>query len=278
MPFEPPLPGNPNRLTIQQHVFPRSAIARFTGPGGLVQVQRLDATVPFVARDDNPIFCAKRVWDQKTETARSHPTERAYASLADQLVAGRVTTLTPAMDDLVTRFYVLWCQRHLARSTPMDDVVIKGVLPEPALAKEQEERLELNGYIFARGATLPSRMMTGIAMQVRMDRSHMAMRGVHWGIVRSRSAHFLVPDGSVGLRIVPVAPTICLCQDADDVEIHPELVALTNRLAVDQANGYFLANDLDRCPMIRRTIPTASLLSGVGRTGHAEASRAAWAL
>jgi hypothetical protein len=247
--------GNPNQLTIQQHVFPLSAIERFAGDDGGVLVRLRWKGFTFRARADNPIFCAERAWDQTTETTRSHSIEESYASLADGIVAGTVKHLLPSMDDVVTRFYALWSERHRARKSPVGDTTMKGATPEPPLTKDQEENLESNGYVFARGTVMPSRMMTGISMMVGMDRRNIAMRGVHWGIVRSESAQFVVPDNAERLGVVPVAPTVCLCQGLDDAIITAPDVALINRLALEGAHAYYFANDLDRCPIQRRTLP-----------------------
>jgi hypothetical protein len=251
---EPTLPGNPHQLTIQQHVFPRSAIARFSDSEGFVQVRRLASSNICKAKAKNHIFCAQRVWDQVTERDRSHRIEIGYEKLADKIAAGSISSLNSEMNYTVSEFYALWEQRCIARSNPLGDTEIKGVLPAALLPKEKEENLESNGYIFHRGSTIPGRMMNGIAIMARMSQTLRGMKDAHWGIVRSASMHFLVPDSIIGVAIVPLTPTICLCLNTPDVTITLEEVALVNRSLFENAEAYFFAQDINRCPMLRRTI------------------------
>lgn len=112
--FEPTLPGNPNQLVLQQHIFPRSAVHRFAASDGLVEVDRFGGET-FRTKPINPIFCAQRAWDQSSETTRSAPVERSYASLADRIARGEVESLTGEMHKVVTKFYLLWNDRETDR-------------------------------------------------------------------------------------------------------------------------------------------------------------------
>jgi hypothetical protein len=60
--------GNPNRLTLNQHIFPTQSIKRFTNESGRVSVHDLCVNNSFSAKPDNPIFCARRAWDERAET------------------------------------------------------------------------------------------------------------------------------------------------------------------------------------------------------------------
>lgn len=40
MRYPKPQKGNPHKLTIDQHIFPKASISRFTGENGRVQVRR----------------------------------------------------------------------------------------------------------------------------------------------------------------------------------------------------------------------------------------------
>src|SRR5580700_8963929 len=59
---------NPNSLTINQHVFPSKSIERFTNQSGNVSVHDLLRAKVFSAKPQNAIFCARRAWDERTET------------------------------------------------------------------------------------------------------------------------------------------------------------------------------------------------------------------
>jgi hypothetical protein len=247
--YEKPLPGNPNGITVNQHVFPRRAIARFEGADGCVDVQRVVGGARFKVKPDNPMFCAKRAWDQSTETHRTLPIEKAYAKLADELVDGEVKTLTDQMNGVVSEFFTLWRLRHEARQQPVPDTKLNLIAADQSLSKEAEEVLETKGAVFARGDTVPGRFLTSISLMRKMYFHAQALKGVRWGIVRAVAAHFLVPDSPGGLCVVPVSPTICLCKDIPNVVLQASRVAEVNRQLVDQAHDYYFSDDLGLCPI-----------------------------
>src|SRR5438874_43104 len=61
-------PKNPNGLTVTQHVFPSKSIERFADQRGRVSVQELHRAKVIRAKPNNAIFCARRAWDEGTET------------------------------------------------------------------------------------------------------------------------------------------------------------------------------------------------------------------
>ncbi|MBI2770511.1 MAG: hypothetical protein HYX47_12870 [Burkholderiales bacterium] len=255
MKHEQPLKGNPNQITVNQHVLPRSAIARFAKGAGLVEVQRLAGSAPFKLKPDDELFCARRAWDQGSETFRTHETEQAYAGLADKIVAGHVNGLSPAMDEIVSAFYSLWRHRQAARLQPISDARLNLEEAERTLDKHAEEVIESKGGLFIRGDTVPSRFMTGLTMMRAIDWHVSTLRGSHWGIVRSEYAHFLVPDGPGEICAVPLCPTICLCKDMPDVIVTAPQVGEMNRQLLERSASYYFGDELDRCPILRRTIP-----------------------
>ena len=60
-------PRNPNRLTVDQHVFPSRSISRFVGEDGRVSVNDIRRGKVIRVKPDNVLFCARRAWDQRTE-------------------------------------------------------------------------------------------------------------------------------------------------------------------------------------------------------------------
>lgn len=255
MKYPRPQAGNPHRLTVDQHVFPRSAIARFAGADGRVDVQRLAGAAALRLKPTDPLFCARRAWDQGTETFRSHDLERDYARLADGIATGVLTALTPAMHATVSSFYSLWRHREYARLHPVPDVSVNLVAAERHVSQDAEEAAESKGVLVLRGQTLPSRWITGITMLRARDFQEQSLRGARWGIVRSDSAQFLVPDGPGELCVVPVTPSLCLCMNAPDLVVSAPQAAEINRQLGDRASHYYFAQDLARCPILRRTIP-----------------------
>ena len=272
MAHELTLPGNPHQLTIAQHIFPRSAIQRFADADGMVQVERFASPAPFRVRPDNNLFCARRAWDQTTETMRSWPTEQAYATLANRIVLGDVRTLTAQMDTVVTEFYLLWNHRHNIAALAPADSVLNLVAPEPPRTKAEEEILESKGYIFARGNVIPSRFINGLTIMRENDRGMLAMQGKHWGIVRAVMGEFLVPDNTATLTLIPVSPSICLSMESDDVELEPAGVGFVNRHLIDCARSYGWA--LLACCINLRNCSTSAAASRCARN---TVSRSVWA-
>ncbi|HQT90335.1 MAG TPA: hypothetical protein PK677_17680 [Acidiphilium sp.] len=80
-------PGNPNRLTLRQHVFPTKSISRFGNQNGLISVHDLIRKQVFNAKPTNVIFCADRAWDQRTEREMKTIEDR-FQSLIAPVVAG----------------------------------------------------------------------------------------------------------------------------------------------------------------------------------------------
>lgn len=105
MKFEPTQPGNPHRLTIDQHVFPKASIQRFTNPGGSVEifVKKLNRVLKL--KPNNSIFCARRVWDQKTEAGIGKHIEDRFQALACAIEKGTVTTIGVFEKRIIEEFF-----------------------------------------------------------------------------------------------------------------------------------------------------------------------------
>ena len=252
--FEPTLPGNPNQLVVQQHIFPRSAIRRFAAPDGLVEVDRFTGET-FRAKPTNAMFCALRAWDQASETTRSAPIEQAYASLADRIVRGEVQSLADERHKSVTEFYLLWNHRFGVAQLPAEDLALNIVEAERKFTKEQEEILEGKGVIFIRDNKVPIRFINGMTIMRENDRGMERMANARWGIVRASQGEFLVPDNTKELAVVPLSPSICLVNEASDQELSLDLVGGVNRQLRDCAQAYCFARDFRLCPVRLRTIP-----------------------
>lgn len=246
--YEPTSLGNPKNFTIDQHVFPRTAIARFADAHGRLDTQSLRARGSKMRSPTAKLFCAQRVWDHAAETHRTIGYEEPYRKLADAIVSGKVQTLSSEQDDVATLFIALWNARHKARHKPMGDITMNGIAkPERDLTKEEEENLEAKGVVFPRGLTIPSRFTTGINLFMNIDAEHEQFKNRHWGIIRSRQAEFLVPDNVVGIRWIPVAPHIGLMQESDDATIDDENVRGINRIALRFVHQYYFGRNLANC-------------------------------
>lgn len=69
MKYEKTQKGNPHQLTINQHYFPARSIERFVRPDGRVDVHYIKNSKNFQVKPNNPIFCARRAWDQRVESS-----------------------------------------------------------------------------------------------------------------------------------------------------------------------------------------------------------------
>lgn len=254
MRYERTIPQNPNKLTIRQHVFPRSAIQRFADAEGNVDVHLFAGDKRFRVKPTHAVFCAHRVWDQAAETTHSKPTEMAYAALADQIASGQIETLTPDMDRIVTALYLLWNHRHGAMTKLSNEDVTLASMPEDFyLSKEQEETLEVKGAMFMRGNKLPRRFLNRLAILRENDRGMLKMANDHWGVLRAAEGEFLVPDNTAGLGAMPVSPTICLAVGGADQALSSRQVTEVNRQLRAGAANYCFARDLPSCPLVSDT-------------------------
>lgn len=250
--------SNPHQLTVNQHILPRRSIERFSGQGGFVQLRRIGNEGYINVPPQNPLFCAKRVWDQRAETTLSRDTEAAFQGVADQLVESSLLSLRDDMHIAVTEMYLLWRHRALFARSPFEDMKIKIVGTERELSKDSEEYLEAGGVFFTRkDGTIPGRFITGINLQRAIDMDLCAGADkMRWGVVRAPAGiEFLVPDAFVDQPVMPVSPKVCLVSGLPDCQLSLSGVGLLNREALLSAHGYWFARSLECCPVWNRTLP-----------------------
>ena len=112
---------NPHGLTINQHVLPVKTIERFAGVDRRVAVifkegrrsSEIDRLSP-----KNILFCAKRVWNQRSEDIAKKTYEDPFQDLAERVIAGTTQCLDPKDNVIATCFFGLWVTRFLARKAP----------------------------------------------------------------------------------------------------------------------------------------------------------------
>jgi hypothetical protein len=255
MRYPKPQKGNPHKLTIDQHIFPKACISRFARENGTVQVRRKGGEQDLWLTPGNSYFCARRLWDQKAEAVFMKTIEDQYQDVARSIVAGAITTLDGAMTAAVTDMYLLWTLRHERYLNPLPDIRINMVVPERGMSVDTQEILEANGYVFAApDNTIPSRFMTGLHFVFQMDRERRRMAGKRWGILRSSEAEFLVPDNFSAYSVLPLSPTIALVEGHADGQIGFRQVADINGMAVHGSRRYYFARDITRCPILKHRI------------------------
>ena len=246
--LEKPQPGNPHGLPVNQHTWPQKSIVRFVDGTGTVCLFDKVRNKMRKAKPDDPTFCAKRVWDRRAEAGYMKGIEDAFQALADQIVAGTVTTIDAAQKEKVDAFFALWTLRVDYKNADGDDVNFKGVTGRD-WGIEQEEKFENAGVAFLRkGGKMPARMVLGRRIQFEIDAYvDEILSGVHWGIIGAEEGQFIVPDYPAN-AIIPLTPTLCLCSGEQSGTIKRQDVARMNSCQKSVSREYFFARDFAHCP------------------------------
>jgi hypothetical protein len=197
-----------------------------------VSVLRKGLRQPKKLAPQNPIFCARRAWDQRSEAGYMRHIEDRFQALADRIVDGNRSLSEPDCK-VVTQFYALWRHRAIQRDTREADAPIRGLLPEN-LSEDQREIIERNGYIVvdAVGA-IPGRMMGGLRIQSGIGQLVSQLSGTRWGVAEASQGEFLVPDQFGQFLAVPLNPRLCLIAGTEDRTVLLDDVRLINRLAIN---------------------------------------------
>ncbi len=242
-------PGNPNRLTINQHVFPLQTMEHFA-QGGLVTAFLMKRGKVIATKPNNPLFCASRAWDQRTEAGYMKRIEDQFQATVDPIIDKKVGAIASEDKATIDRMFALWYMRSRYRNLEEQEIHLNGVVGD-AVTKEQEENLEKNGYLFARkGGRMPARQLNGVTLQLRIDAySRQLAAGVpRWGVISTQSGEFIVPD--VPLQtVIPLSPRLALVNSASDGLITDQNLAELNRAASTTSREYFFARDFSKCPI-----------------------------
>jgi hypothetical protein len=215
---ERPQKGNPHRLTREQHVIPVATLRRFSQVDGRVEVHLRDGRIVMLEADDQ-LFCVERLWDQRAETGYMKKIEDEFQALVDELQSGRSGSLTSDEHRCITRFWGLWHWRNRFIDSPLEDTQLNGIAGE-SLTLDQKELLESRWYAFAVGdGKMPARMMTGLQIQIAIDRYEMANGGKRWGILRSPALPLVIGDRPGNLMSLPASPRLLLAADNPDGEL-----------------------------------------------------------
>ena len=240
--------GNRDQLTFEQHVFPAASIARFASANGLVKIRRHGSTKILDAPPNHEMFCAKRVWDQRSESGFMKEIEDEFQAFAKQIVCGR-RSLDVFKSQVATRFFALWSARAWARQNRYVDQVIFGVSGS-RLTKFQQDRIEKQHGIYIReNGLMPGRFIQGSAIKSRIDKICSDLRRHHWGVIISNGAEFMCPDTPGPLAALPLTPKISLYLDHSDCVISREEVSKANRFATHFSKEYVFARNFSKCPL-----------------------------
>jgi hypothetical protein len=251
MKYEKPQKRNPYRLTISQHIFPARSIERFTDDAGMVEVRIAGQNKVVRLPPKSALFCAKRRWDQRAETGYMKKIEDAFQSLAAKVVDNHAAVLSEADSRIATDFFALWYLRSYRDSHPIGDVQLKGVIGGERFTKDEEERLEERHVTFIRGenALVSSRFMTGLNIQMGIDRIRSQAGGLRWGVVCSLAGEFIVPETFSNVAILPISPKLILAGNSRNLLASPATVVEVNRLAISCCRTYYFSRRLSNCPL-----------------------------
>lgn len=250
MKYEKTQKGNPHQLTIMQHCFPKRSIARFGRPDGTVDVRWLKNAKGFRVRPDDPLFCARRSWDQRAESGSKRDVEDVYQELADRIVKGIVSKLCEADHAKISAMYALWNIRWYWSRQPVDDHRLDGAIGVAReLSLDDQEFLEKTGITPVRpDLTISGRHLTGVQIQLNLIRVRKQLRSTIWGILKCKGGEFLVPDSSSKRCLLPLTPQICLLAESEDREIEDAELAKINAQSIRNSSEYYFARDLSKCP------------------------------
>lgn len=246
---EKTLKKNPNRLTVQQHVYPQRSIARFAGHDGRVAVHDMARGLIRRAKPRDSIFCARRAWDQRAEAGYMKDIEDRFQVLVEALIGGQSAISSVDDKQAVERFFALWYMRSRYHELEDQGIKLSGITSDN-LTKEQEENLEANRYLFARiGGIVPARQLNGLWLESQIDGYARDLSSVErWGVIRPQTGEVIITDTPLHM-IIPLTPKLALIGNAPDGMILANNLAQMNRLIVAGSQRYYLARDLSACPM-----------------------------
>lgn len=248
MKYEKPQKRNPHGLTVKQHTFPVASISRFAKNDGRVSVYLIKQRKEIRLKPNDPIFYAKRTWDQRAETGFMKDIEDKYQELGEDVIAGKIRTITEKEKPIITDMFAIWNIRAYRKLSPIHDQPIDIIDVSKHCTKDEQELLEKHKIVFIKpNLTIPGRQIVGCQIQLNLFEIRKQMKDAQWGILRTSESQFIVPDNFSIATILPLSPTICFFSQSDDDVISNKEVAIINKLAIVSSNEYYFGHDLSRC-------------------------------
>ncbi|GEM_PF-4792587 len=243
--------GNPNRITINQHIHSAHSIKKFYRDEKVDYYHVKSRTLSRISAGDFK-FCVKRAWSETAEhDLMERNIERKYFDVIDNLSCYDPRSQSQA----ISRYYLLCLYRFLAKFKERKDVALNGVSPSP-LNKEQMEALEVNGYLYCdSNANIPFHIFEGARIQISiMQHMIKEFNSFRWGLVTAVHGEFLVADGyinsDINYAMQPVSPNKVFLANFPNGEVGYESVAELNFYSKYAAKEFFYGRDLKKCPVI----------------------------
>lgn len=249
-------PGNPHGLTLNQHILPARSIERFADPKGCVYVlfknRPTQGSIPVSPKD--PLFCAKRAWDQRSEIITKKVYEDPFQELAERIVSGETQSLARPKDNITaTAFWGLWRARFLANSSPPEDKTVIGCTGIES--KDLRESIEKNlGLFINPDSTIPGRAIAGQTIQKSIDCILMELENLEWVIAETKESEFIVSDHPY-IFYIPISPKKCLIPFTPSilqtqnlkrkVYLGRERVVAMNKSQIEVSDTYVFSRSID---------------------------------
>lgn len=258
MTYEPTQKGNPHRLTVKQHTFPKTSIARFAGQKGNVELFLKTRDKVIQAKPSNEIFCAERAWDQQAESGFMKKVEDDFQALAGRILDDDLVSFKKADLTVINEFYCLWNMRAIHKQNRVNDqsIYVGNLLGlSRVYTKDEQEQLEKEGISTIRGDfKIAGRFLASPSIRLQVAQAAKAMGDSNWNILRAMEGEFIVPDNAKRMSMLPLSPTACLWYGpAKPVAPVEQLsigeVAWINQAAIEASADYFFARDLSLCPV-----------------------------
>jgi len=247
MKFEKPQKGNPHKIVVNQHIYPRMCIERFSNESGFVELNNLIANKVLPVRPEDKVFCASRIWDQRAEAGYMKSIEDAFQEILNRVLANPVEIIFSASDKKwINRFYALWVLRYHYSNNPEKNEKLY-----PAFngwSRDEQEQLEKAGVMYiSNDGSFIGRHITGSILQTQIGDILEQIMNAEWGVLRSHNLEFVVPDCPVDFLAIPITPDLCLYSKSGNVVTTDEQVSFINMHMIKSSMKYYFARDLSKC-------------------------------
>ncbi|TVQ83327.1 MAG: DUF4238 domain-containing protein [Micavibrio sp.] len=251
MTYEKPQKRNPHQLTVKQHIFPNFCVKQFYNSNNRVELfDKNTNKVSYVTGSDS-LFCAKRVWDQSSESGYMKSIEDKYEDMLKRTYH-KVTYQISEQDQItVGEMFFLWMCRYQRANAPIPDQVLKNILPpkpEDSFGKDQLEQLEKIGVISMRSdGYISGRFFNGTNIQQKIMEYKLLHKHLKWGVLHSSNAEFIVPDTYEDIAVLPISPKICFALHVASGHISDDQVFQINNIARSKSKKFYFARDMSYC-------------------------------
>ena len=244
-------PGNPHNLTVDQHIFPRFCIQRFTNSKGEVEYFDKTRSKSINLNPKNHRFCGKRIWNERAENGHMKSIEDDYLKIINRVYHLITYNLQPDDREIITSMFLLWSFRQNRKMNPIPDQKLNGVLSNSlssTLSVDQKEQAEKKWVtVINNNGTVDGRDLTGDNIQLQIMHYKKQYAGMKWGILHSKNIEFIVPDTFADIAVLPFSPHMCFVLNFESGLVTDDHVEQINKIAISKSKNYYFARDLSQC-------------------------------